>query len=138
MGEIVVDIELENDHDRSLFREGHLQESDIRTAQIQAVADTGAVMLALPEDVVSELGVPETGTVEASLADGSPIALPVVGNINIFVSGRRAETEAIVLPSGATPLVGQIVMERLDLIADCRRRTLMPRSTSPDRPMLRL
>ena len=36
------------------------------------------------------------------------------------------------------PLVGQIVLEALDLIADCATQTLHPRPESPDRPLLKV
>jgi len=36
------------------------------------------------------------------------------------------------------PLIGQVVLEALDLIADCGNRTLSPRSESPDYPLLKL
>ena len=44
----------------------------------------------------------------------------------------------IVAPAGTDALVGQVVMEQLDLVADCATRTLGPRPESPDRPLLRL
>lgn len=56
MGEIVVDIGLENVGDRELAKAGYLQEADVRRATVKAVADTGAVMLALPAEVVERLG----------------------------------------------------------------------------------
>ena len=45
------------------------------------------------------------------------------------ISRRAARTNA---------LAGQVVMEQLDLVADCATRTLGPRPESPDRPLLRL
>ena len=47
-------------------------------------------------------------------------------------------TDCVVVPVGADALIGQIVMERLDLIADCANQTLGPRPESPDRPLLRV
>ena len=138
MGEIVVDIELENDRDRTRFEDGHRRESDIRRARIQAIADTGAMMLALPEDVVAQLGLEPGDSITATLADGSSAEMRVVKRVSIQIGGRQMLTEAVVVPTGADPLVGQLVMERLDLIADCTNQTLLPRPESPDRPLLRL
>ena len=138
MGEIVVNVELENDRDRALFEDGYRRESEIRHARIQAVADTGAIMLALPQDVVSLLGLEHTDSVSATLADGSRYEMPVVERVSIRIGTRRMLTDAVVVPSGADALIGQIVMERLDLIADCANQTLTPRPESPDRPLLRL
>ena len=138
MGEIVVDVELENDQDRTLFEHGFAREGEIRSETIPAVADTGAMMLALPEDVVSRLGLERAETIIATLADGSRTEVPVVKRVSIRIGTRQMLTDAMVIPSGADPLIGQIVMERLDLIADCANQTLHPRPESPDRPLLRL
>lgn len=138
MGEIVVDIQLENDQDRTLFERGFVREDEIRNETIPAVADTGAMMLALPEDVVSRLGLEPAETIIATMANGSRSEMPVVDRVSVRIAGRRMLTDAIVIPAGADPLIGQIVMERLDLIADCANQTLTPRPESPDRPLLRL
>ena len=138
MGEIVVRIELENSADLRAFEDGYRQEREIRRDAIEAVADTGAVMLALPEDVVGRLGLREVSRIETTYADGRRGELPVVGPVSIRIGNREMVTEALVVPSGAEALVGQIVLERLDLIADCLNQTLSPRPESPERPLLRV
>ena len=47
MGEIKIKIELENFVDRFLFLEKKAEESEIRSRKIDAIVDTGAVMLSL-------------------------------------------------------------------------------------------
>ena len=138
MGEIVVDVGLENVGDRELARAGYLPEADIRRASVQAVADTGAVMLALPEDVVERLGVEVVGSVACTYADGRRGERPVAGPLTVRIGDRWMPANCIVVPAGTDALVGQVVMEQLDLVADCATRTLGPRPESPDRPLLRL
>ena len=138
MGEIIVDIELENVDDRGLARAGHLPEADIRRATIPAVADTGAIMLALPEDVVRRLGLERVDSIATTYADGRRGELPVAGPLILRIGDRWMATDCIVLPQGVDALVGQLVMERLDLVADCVAQTLHPRPESPDRPLMRL
>ena len=138
MGEIVVDIELENPGDRRLFEEGYRREEDIRRATVRAVADTGAVMLALPEDTVNRLGVKLVGSASFTYADGRQDERPIAGPLTVGIGDRSTSTNCVVVPAGADALVGQLVMEALDLVADCVRRTLGPRPESPDRPLLRL
>ncbi len=53
MGEITVDVTLENPIDRGVFERGAGEEVDIRRTSIKATVDTGAVMLVLPQNVVS-------------------------------------------------------------------------------------
>ena len=138
MGEIVVNIELENVKDRESAEDGELSEADIRRATTPAIADTGAIMLALPEDVVSQIGARPAGTVSATYADGRRGELPVAGPLIVRIGDRWMPTNCIVLPQGTEALVGQIVMEGLDLVADCVAQTLHPRPESPDRPLMRL
>ena len=138
MGEIIVNIELENVDDRGLARAGHIPEADIRRVTIPAVADTGAIMLALPEDIVSRLGLELLNSISTTYADGRRAELPVAGLLIVRIGDRWMSTECIVLPQGADALVGQLVMERLDLVADCVAQTLHPRPESPDRPLMRL
>ena len=138
MGEIIVNIELENVEDRGLARSGYLPEADIRRATIPAVADTGAIMLALPEDVVSRLGLERVDSIAATYADGRRDELPVAGTLIVRIGDRSMRADCIVLPQGVDALVGQLVMERLDLVADRVARTLHPRPESPDRPLMRL
>lgn len=138
MGEIIAEIELENLRDRNLFESGYLAEEEIRSARIPAVADTGAVMLALPEDVVERLGIEEVGRINTTFADGRRGELPVAGGLTIHIGDRWTLARCIVLPTGSDPLIGQVIMEELDLIADCANQTLHPRPESPDLPLLRL
>lgn len=137
MGEIFVEIELENIDDRSDARRGLITEADVRRETIRAVADTGAMMVVLPEDVVERLGVPVVDSIATTLADGSRADLPVTDTLRIRIGDREMGTECIVVPAGAEALVGVLVMERLDLIADPVNQTLGPRPESPDRPLLR-
>ena len=138
MGEIVVNIELENVVDRELAEDGELPAADIRRRTIPAVADTGAIMLALPEDIVSQIGARPAGSIATTFADGRRGDLPVAGPLIVRIGDRWMSTECIVLPQGTDALVGQLVMEGLDLVADCVARTLHPRPESPDRPLMRL
>lgn len=138
MGEIVVDVGLENVGDRELAKAGHLQEADIRRATVRAVADTGAVMLALPEDVVERLGVEVVGSVACAYADGRRGERPVAGPVTVRIGDRWMPVNCVVVPASTDALVGQVVMEQLDLVADCVTRTLGPRPESPDLPLLRL
>ena len=138
MGEIVVNIELENVKDREMAEDGELPEADIRRAAISAVADTGAMMLALPEDVVSRLGIRQRSSITATYADGRQDELPVAGSLIVRIGDRSMSADCVVLPQGTDALVGQLIMEGLDLVADCVAQTLHPRPESPDRPLMRL
>ena len=138
MGEIVVDAELENPIDRGVFERGYGKESDIRRTSVRAVVDTGAVMLMLPQNVVERLGAALSGTVIVTYADERREERPTAGPFTLRLCNRSMPVDCVVGPPLSEPLIGQIVLERLDLIADCTNRILIPRPESPDYPLLKL
>ena len=138
MGEIVVDAELENPMDRGYFERGHGEESDIRRTSVKAVVDTGAVMLMLPQNVVERLGINIRRTVVVTSADERKEELPVAGPVTVRLCNRFMSIDCVVGPPLSEPLIGQVILESLDLIADCRNQTLAPRPESPDYPLLKM
>ncbi len=138
MGEIKETIRLENTEDRAVARRGYIEEDEVRAVEIEAIADTGARTLALPQDVIERIGVRQQGEVKVSFADDRREMLPIVGPITITVAGRSTVVDAIALPAGSEALIGQIVFERLDLVADCVEERLVPSPDSPHFPELSL
>ncbi len=138
MGEIVVEIELENAGDRHLAQTGVRATSDVRRERVRAIADRGVTMLMLPKDVVERLGLPETDQVGTVSTDGQRGEAAVAGPLTIRIGDRETGTECIVLQEGAEAVVGLVVLNVLDLHPNPVSRTLAPRPESPDRPLLRV
>jgi len=138
MGEIRVDIKLENAVDHSMFRKNKITAEKVRSHTMGAVVDTGAVMLALPIDVVKKLDLDEQRNAVVTYANDTRETLLICGPVYIELAGRSMNTECIVLPPTVEALIGQVVLETLDLIPDCQNQTLGPRPESPIYPMLNL
>ena len=138
MGEIVASIELENAADRGIVSQGLRDESTVRRTTVEGVVDTGAVMLMLPENVVGRLGLERQREVAVTYADERKETRPVAGPLTIRIGNRFMNTDCIVGPPLSEPLIGQIVLEALDLVTDRTNRTLSPRPESPDSPLLKL
>ncbi len=138
MGRIRIQMELENAGDRIVFRRGRMNGDKIRSHITQGLVDTAAVMLLLPEEVVEELGLETVRTIRVTYADERKEIRPVAGPLTIKIGDRSMMTECIVGPAGSEPLIGQVVLEVLDLLADCARQVLVPRPESPDYPLLSL
>lgn len=136
MGEIRAKVRLESFEDRALFYAGRLSKDKIRFQEIDAVVDTGAVMNLMPQDLVEALGLRLVDRVIVQLANDQKIELDQVEVFRLTVAGRSMVADCLVAPPGCTPLLGQLVMERLDLIADPGKRTLTVRPESPDHPTL--
>ena len=138
MGEIVASMELENAGDREVVSLGLRDESTVRRTTVDGVVDTGAVMLVLPEDVVDRLGLRTQREVVVAYANDYTETRPVAGPVTVQIGNRFMNADCIVGPPSSDPLIGQIVLEALDLVADCGNRTLAPRPESPDIPLLKL
>lgn len=136
MGEIVVTAKLENTEDRGSFKRGFHDEASIRATSIDAIVDTGAAMLMLPQNIVERLGLEVQRTAIVTYADDRREERPIAGPVTIELCGRFMHTSCIVGPPLSEALTGQIVLQELDLIADCPRHSLHPRV--PDYPLLSL
>lgn len=51
---------------------------------------------------------------------------PVAGPLTVRIGDRWMPANCIVVPAGTDALVGQVVMEQLDLVADCATQTTGP------------
>ena len=138
MGEARITVKLENDGDLVRFKEGMIEVEAIRRTEIDAMVDTGAVMTLLPQDVVEALGLEKIDKAIVTLANDEKIELEIAGTISLTACNRKMKTDCLVGPPLCEPLIGQIVLERLDLIIDPLKRTIRPRPESPYLPSLKL
>ncbi|MCD5391138.1 aspartyl protease family protein [candidate division NPL-UPA2 bacterium] len=138
MGEIKIKIELENYGDRYLFLQKKIEEDKIRQYKTEALVDTGAVMLSLPQDIVEKLGLVEDGKVIVTYADERKEERPLAKGVSIKIGNRSMVTDCVIGPPAGEALVGQIILEELDLIPDCQKQTLSPRPESPIYPSLKM
>jgi hypothetical protein len=60
----------------------------------------------------------------------------IVGGLAIEVLGRVEHCTAIVEPKRGTPLIGQILLESIDLWIDSKNGRLVPNPESPGMPLL--
>jgi clan AA aspartic protease len=138
MGEIKLTLNVENDGDVFLYESGKIAKQEIRHLEIAALVDTGAVMLRLPQDAVEKLGLKKLDKAIVSLANDEKIELDIAGTISLTANNRKMKTDCLVGPPLCEPLVGQIILERLDLIIDPVRQIVTPRPESPFLPSLKL
>ncbi len=138
MGEVRTTIELRNRRDLWLAELGQLPAAQVRSVSVDALVDTGAVMILLPQDLVERLGLPRPKKAIVTLANEQKIELEVATDLSITVAGREWETDCLVGPPECEALLGQLVLERLDLIVDPLKQTVTPRPESPWLPSLKL
>ncbi len=136
MGEIRVKVTLTNAMDEQLLRRKKLKKSAVRRYEADALIDTGAVRSVIPVQVMEKLGVLPRGKRVAEYADGRKETVGVTEPIVFDILGRDTLEEALVL--GDEVLIGQTVMEKLDLLADCANRRVIPNPAHPDQPVTKV
>lgn len=72
MALVYADIELSNP-----------RRDDLKSLKVKSLVDTGAVMLCLPEHLVTQLDLDENGTRDVSTADGRSHKVPYVGPLRL-------------------------------------------------------
>ena len=91
----------------------------------QALVDTGAMHLCIPEALSRQLNLAAERLRRVTFADGRSVEAPYVGPVRVEVAGRTCFVGAMVF--GDEVLLGAIPMEDLDLLVDPTRQKLVPR-----------
>jgi clan AA aspartic protease len=117
-----VKIVLENPHDER-----------VGAMEVEALADSGALHLCIPEHVAIQLQLREIYRREVTTADGHRHDVPYVGPVHVRFGNRGCFTGALVL--GDQVLLGAVPMEDMDLIIHPALRKVVPNPESPNIPM---
>jgi clan AA aspartic protease len=133
MGLVHADIEILNGDDWSDFRRKRIKETEIRRMTINMNVDSGALMMAINENIQAQLGLEVLETRRALLADGTFIQLPVVGPIEVRFENRACSVRAVVLKGNTQPLLGAIPMEDMDVLIHPAEQKLV---VHPDHPYI--
>ena len=136
MGEVRVKVKLTNAGDEIMVRRGLLAADKIRSYEADAMVDTGAVRSVLPIHVVQRLGLATVGKTRAAYANDHSEDVDITEVVGIDINGRRTTEETLVL--GSEVLIGQTVLESLDLQVDCTGRRLIPNPAHPDQPITKV
>ncbi len=110
----------------------------IKSIEIEAVIDTGATMVVLPQDIVEKLGLKKVRETKVRYANNTTELKTIYGVVTIEIKGRTGNFDVLAEAEGSQPLIGQVVLEILDLVVDPRTRTLAPNPLSPEMPMVEI
>lgn len=138
MGEIRTIVHLENRDDKALSEAGYLPAKKVRHIKIDVLVDTGAVMILLPQEVVEKLGLKVFDKRVVLLANETTIEMKRAGYFMVKVCGREMVSDCLVGPPLSEPLIGQIVLENLDLVLNPGRKTITVNPASPLVPHLKM
>ena len=103
--------------------------SEIET---EALVDTGALMLCIPEHIVLQLQLESAATREVTTADGKHHQVPYAGPVEVRFENRNCFTGALVF--GDEVLLGALPMEDMDLVVLPAERRVAVNPASPNLP----
>ena len=114
-----------------MFRQGLIEETEIKQTTITALVDSGAFMLSINENIKTQLNLPLIENQFVTLADESTIEVEIVGPVEVKFENRSTTVRALVLPGDAEVLLGAIPMEDMDVLIDPRQQKLVVNTKHP-------
>jgi len=136
MGEVRIEVKLTNAVDLALARRGHGEPAQARSCVAEAMVDTGAVRCVIPQHVADKLGAQTLRRKVVPYADGREEAVLISEPILFEIMTREEEETAFIL--GDEVLIGQTLLEKMDLHVDWLNRRLVSNPAHPDQPINKL
>lgn len=126
MGLVQVIVRLTNTGDLEMSQRNLMPREQVRTLEIPAYVDTGAVNLCITTDVAERLGLRELGKQNARLANDAYIPVTTAGPVEVEYGGRATTVRATVVPGATENLLGAIPLEDMDLVVHPAGQNLLP------------
>ena len=130
MGEVRVRVRITNSADAQAAQAGRLSADRVRSVEAEALVDTGAVRSCVPAPLIERLGLLPFESSLVEYADGRKEPVGLVDGLRFEVMNRRTGDEALIL--GAEVLLGETLLEKMDLNVDCLHHRLVPNPAHPD------
>jgi clan AA aspartic protease len=103
---------------------------ELAPMDVQALADTGAILLCIPEHIALQLQFDELEKREVTLADGTRRLVPYMGPLRISLANRNCFAGAMVM--GNQVLLGAVPMEDLDVVIHPKTQRVVPNPENPN------
>ena len=109
---------------------------ELKPVTVNALADTGALMLCIPEHIALQLDLQAESLREVTVADGRSMTVPYVGPIKVTFENRMCYVGALLM--GDEVLLGAVPMEDMDLLLSPSRQAITVNPNSPNIPHARV
>jgi len=136
MGEVRTQVKLTSIEDIVKSRAGLITKDQIRSIITDAMVDTDAVRSVIPKNILESLGVNIDSETIAEFANGAKENVSVCEPILFEIDNRRTYDEAFVL--GDEVLIGQTILEKMDLLVDCNTQKLIGNPKHPEGPVSKI
>jgi clan AA aspartic protease len=125
MGRVVVSALVESLEDVYRARRGDLPADQVRRVDVtEALVDTGATGLSLPNRLIQQLGLLPIRTRRAVTTAGIR-DVPTFGAVRLTIQNRDCICDVTEVDDACSVLIGQVPLELMDLVVDPGRRQLI-------------
>ena len=125
MGKVTTRIKVENWLDAELLAVGARTEKP-RTVETEALVDTGAVKFYLKSSIIRELGLRPIGEIKSRTMSARSETRKVFSPVSLEIQGRTGRFDVVEVSDALPNIIGQIPLEDLDWVVDCRNQKLIP------------
>src|SRR3989440_11392539 len=125
MAKVTTRIRVENWLDAELVAAGSRHEKP-RAVETEALVDTGAVKFYLKSSVIEQLGLRPIGEIKSRTMSARSETRLVFSPVSLEIQGRTGRFDVVEVPDSLPNIVGQIPLEDLDWVVDCRNQKLIP------------
>ncbi|MBD2298474.1 aspartyl protease family protein [Nostoc spongiaeforme FACHB-130] len=124
MGQVIVTLTVTNRIDRVLAQRGFIPEAEVRSCELENVlVDTGATLLCLPANIISQLGLVPGGEAQVETTAGVQQGR-IFRDVEVSIGERQGTFDCLELTEVSYALLGVTPMEVLGLEPDLRNRKL--------------
>ncbi len=135
---VYAEIELINVIDLEMAKRQVIGEEEVKKMRINMLADSGAFMMAINENVQEVLQLPFIEKRKAVMANRTVEEYDVVGPVEVKFKNRTATCNAFLLKGDAEPLLGAIPMEEMDVLIHPQRQELLVNPEHPEYAVLKM
>ncbi len=125
MGRVLVEATIENLEDAWEVDRGLRSPQQARRIVVpDALVDTAATTLSLPTRGIGQLGLKKRSETRVTTSAGEGRAA-LYEAVRLTIQGRECTVDVMEVPDSVPVLIGQVPLELLDLVTDCRSRQLI-------------
>jgi clan AA aspartic protease len=125
MGRTSAKLRVRNASDVERAADGLITPSEVRTVEVDAIVDTGATYVCLPQAAIEKLGLRFIQTMRIRTANGGA-SRRVFGRAEIELLGRTTHLDVMENDEETPPLIGCVLLEVLDLVVDPHAEQVTP------------
>jgi clan AA aspartic protease len=135
MGLIKKKVKISNMEDLFKKKSGLISPDKVRSVEVEAIIDSGARMLCLPEDLVEKLGLETVDKKTVVYANGRKEIKKIGSAVILEIMERKTACQVLIESPGAPVLLGHIPLEDLDFVIDMSKEDLVVNPESPYLPL---